>query len=99
MRLLSKYILAPALVSLLAGPALAQRSSPPTASQVTPRSLDAPLYRTPDVARAVDENRDTVGQLDRMGYRLRTRSLDELDRLNRDDDGARDVRRLDVATV
>jgi hypothetical protein len=99
MRLLNKYFLAPALVSLLVGPALAQRSSPPTASQITPRSLDAPLYRTPDVARAVDESRDPVGQLDRMGYRLQTRSLNELDRLNRVDDGARDVRRLDVATV
>jgi len=96
MRLLSKYMLAPALVSLLAGPALAQRSSPPTASQVTPLRLDAPLYRTPDVARAVDENRDPVRQLDPMPYRLRTRSLADLDRLNRVDEPARDVRRLEV---
>src|SRR5262245_48506994 len=95
---LSKYLLATALAGVLAGPALAQNSSPPTASQVTPSSRYGPLYRTPDAARAFDVNRDPVGPLDTMTSRLRTRSLGELDRLNRLDNRAWDSRRLDVIT-
>jgi len=99
MRLLSKNILALALAGLLVGPALAQRSSPPSASQVTPSRLDGPQYRTPDVARSIDVNRDPVGPSDRMTNRLQTRSLGELDRWNRTEERPRDVRRLEVAPV
>jgi hypothetical protein len=96
---LSKYVLAPALVGLLAGPALAQRTSPPTASQITPSRLEAPLYRTPDAGRAVDLDRDPVSPVDRMTNRLRTRSLYDLNRLNRLDEPARDIRRLESLSV
>src|SRR5262245_51856515 len=99
MRLLSKYLLAPALAALLAGPALAQRSSPPTGSQITPSRLEAPQYRTPDAARAVDVDRDQVGPSERMTNRVQTRSLGELDRLNRPAERPRDVRRLEVVPV
>jgi hypothetical protein len=99
MRLLSKYVLAPALAVLMASPALAQRSSPPTASQITPSRLEAPLYRTPDVARSLEVNRDQVGQVGPMTNRLQTRSLGELDRSNRLDEPTRDVRRLEAVSA
>ncbi len=99
MRLLSTYVLTLVLAGLLAGPASAQRSSPASASQVTPSRLDAPLYRTPDVARAIDVNRDQIGPLDRMTNRLQTRSLGELDRLNRPDERTPDIRRLEGVSV
>jgi len=96
MRLVSKYVLASALAGLLACPALAQRNSPASASQITPSRLDAPLYRTPEVARALDLSRDQVGRLNEMSSTLRARYRDELDRLGRLDERTQNARRGEV---
>ena len=99
MRLLNNSLLTLPLACLLASPALAQVSSPPTASQITPSYRNGPRYRTPDVVRELDINADSIGPLDSRTNRLRTYSLEELERLNRLNERSRNTRRLEVVTV
>src|SRR5262245_19252542 len=96
MSLLSKSVLAPALACLLAGAAFAQRTAPPT-SQVPPSSpFDSPLYRSPEVARALDLKKDQIERLDQMTNRLQKRYRDQFDRVGRTDPQVSNARRREL---
>src|SRR5262245_6597309 len=96
MCLLSNSVLAPALACLLVGAAFAQRTAPPT-SQVPPSSpFDSPLYRSPEVARALDLKKDQIDRLNQMTDRLQKRYRDEIDRVGRLDPQAGNARRREL---
>src|SRR5215207_9581608 len=98
MRLSIKLLVAPALALLAVTPALAQRSSPPTASQVTPsHPMSPPLYQNPEIARSLDLTQDQISRLNQATERLSGRYRDELGRLNRLDERERAGRADELA--
>jgi len=94
MHLTGRYLLTAAAALLVAGTAFAQRSSPASASQVTPsHPYSPPLYRNPDVARSLELSRDQISRLNELTDRLQARYRGDFDRVGTADERDRAARR------